>query len=170
MGLQASPPAGRHQAQGRAYHSMPLSGDPWGPGCTPEGPGARHPLPQGFGQPFFHPQVSQGLALRRRHSRGPICVSASQRRVFASAGTPRLDPEPSHSGGTGDVDTGACSRHPMAGHSEFLDRQWVLTSQARWPARGRGQWACVSLLHLPAAALSPGAAREAEPSKAQRCT
>lgn len=53
------------------------------------------------------------------------------------------------------MEQGACSRHPAAGHSEFLDTQWVLTSQARWPARGHGQWACVS----PHAFLQPLSAR-----------
>lgn len=144
------------------------AGDPWGPGYGPEGPCARHP-PKTLISFSSIPRCPRAWHFGRANPVTPICVSESQGRVFASAGTLRLGSEPSHSGGTGDVEPEACSGHPAAGHSGFLDRQWVLTWRTRWPARGRGQWACVSPPRLPAAALSPGAARAAELSKAQWC-
>lgn len=129
-----------------------------------------------FVRPLFSPRVSQGLAPRRGCSLVPSRVSASQRHAFAAARTLRLGsagpgPLSSHTAEAQEkLESEACSPHPGAGHSKFLERQWVLTSQARWQAGGRRQWACVSPQYLPAAALSRGPVREAKPSKAQRVT
>ena len=88
-GPPSAPPAGRHQAQGRAHHCRPLSL----PTVTQGTPGAQDALPRvhvqgtppSFDQPFFHPQVSQGLALRKGHSCDPhLRVSISGARLCFS--------------------------------------------------------------------------------------
>lgn len=130
------------------------TGDPWGRGCAPEGPCARHP-PKTLICLSSIPRCPRAWHCGRATPVTPICVSASQGRVFASAGTLRLGSEPSHSGGTRDAEPEACSRHPAAGHSGFLDRQWVLTWQTRWPARGHDN----GPVFLPHAFLQPLSAR-----------
>ena len=149
---------GEPTAPGHSLTSNSDAGNPWGPGCPPEGAGTRRPFPKAL--VGLLPSPLPWPHLRVSISGAHLCFS------WDPQTGPRALPQRRHRR------CGARGLLPAPCGWTFRVPGQTMGPHITGEVAGTGTWTmglCFSP-RLPAAALSPGAAREAEPSKAQRCT
>ena len=145
---------GEPTAPGHSLTSNSDAGNPWGPGCPPEGAGARSPFPKAL--VGLLPSPLPWPHLRVSISGAHLCFS------WDPQTGPRALPQRRHRR------CGARGLLPAPCGWTFRVPGQTMGPHITGEVAGTGTWTmglCFSP-RLPAAALSPGAAREAEPSKA----